>query len=82
VQFNAFSALTLLVGYQEEHPACIKYWVMRCWRGYLSAVMSKWLAYSPADATVTLSFFRFIEIQNGMLSGGASLSRLTRKRGH
>ena len=30
----AFSALTLLAGWQEEHPAC-KNWVMRCWCGYL-----------------------------------------------
>jgi len=29
---HAFSALTLLVGRQEEHPACKK-WVMRCWCG-------------------------------------------------
>ena len=28
----AFSALKLLVGRQEEHPAC-KNWVMRCWCG-------------------------------------------------
>jgi len=31
----AFSALTLLVGRQDEHPAC-KNWVMRCWCGCLS----------------------------------------------
>jgi len=44
----AFSALTLLVGRQEGHPACKK----------LSAGMLAWLsgmrcrlAYSPADAT-------------------------------
>ena len=29
----AFSALTLLAGRQEEHPAC-KNWLMRCWCGY------------------------------------------------
>jgi len=29
---NAFSALTLLVGQQEGHPAC-KNWVVGCWRG-------------------------------------------------
>ena len=33
--FMSFSALTLLVGQQAEHPAC-KNWVMRCWCGYLS----------------------------------------------
>ena len=30
----SFSALTLLVGWQEGHPACKK-WVVGCWRGYL-----------------------------------------------
>jgi len=34
-QFS-FSALTLLVGQQEGHPAC-KNWVVRYWHGYLSA---------------------------------------------
>ena len=32
---TAFSALTLLVGRQEGHPAC-KNWVVGCWCGYLS----------------------------------------------
>jgi len=48
--FFAFSALTLLVGRQEGHPACKK----------LSGGMLAWLsgmrcslAYSPADATAT-----------------------------
>jgi len=50
---SAFTALTLLVGHQEEHPAC-KNWVMRCWHGYLSGVRCKWFAYGPADATVTV----------------------------
>jgi len=44
------SALTLLVGRQEEHPAC-KNWVMRCWCGYLSGVMCRLFAFGPADAT-------------------------------
>ena len=41
---NAFSALILLVGRQEEHPAC-KNWVMRCWCGYLSAARCRLFAY-------------------------------------
>ena len=46
------SALTLLVGQQEGHPAC-KNWVVGCWRGYLSAARCG-LAYGPAaDATAT-----------------------------
>jgi len=47
----AFSALTLLVGQQEGHPAC-KNRVVRCWRGYLSGARCR-LAYGPADATAT-----------------------------
>ena len=46
-----FSALMLLVGRQEGHPAC-KNWVMGCWRGYLSWARCR-LAYGPADATAT-----------------------------
>jgi len=46
----AFSALTLLVGRQKEHPTC-KNWVMRCWYGYLSAERCRLFAYGPADAT-------------------------------
>ena len=48
---SAFSALTLLVGRQEGHPAC-KNRVVGCWRGYLSEVRCR-LAYGPADATAT-----------------------------
>ena len=47
----AFSALTLLVGRQEGHPAC-KNRVVRCWHGYLSGARCR-LAYVPADATAT-----------------------------
>jgi len=47
----AFSALTLLAGQQEGHPAC-KNRVVGCWRGYLSGARCR-LAYGPADATVT-----------------------------
>ena len=46
-----FSALTLLVGRQEGHPAC-KNWAVRYWRGYLSGARCR-LAYVPADATAT-----------------------------
>ena len=47
----AFSALTLLVGRQEGHPACKKLSV-GCWHGYLSGVRCR-LAYGSADATAT-----------------------------
>jgi len=48
---SAFSALTLLVGRQEGHPAC-KNQVVGCWRGYLSGAGCR-LAYRLADATAT-----------------------------
>jgi len=48
---SAFSALTLLVGQQEGHPACKKR-VVGCWCGYLSGVRCR-LAYGPTDATAT-----------------------------
>ena len=50
----AFSALTLLVGRQEGHPACkqLSGGLVGCWRGYLSGVRCR-LAYGPADATAT-----------------------------
>jgi len=47
----ALSALTLLVGRQEGHPACKKT-VVGCWRGYLSGARCR-LAYGPTDATAT-----------------------------
>jgi len=46
----AFSALTLLVGRQEGHPACKK--LVGCWRFYLSGARCR-LAYGPADASAT-----------------------------
>ena len=48
---KSWSALTLLVGRQEGHPACKKR-VVRCWRGCLSGARCR-LAYGPADATAT-----------------------------
>ena len=47
----AFSALTLLVGQQEGHPACKK---LEWWGAgiYLSGARCR-LAYGPADATAT-----------------------------
>jgi len=49
--WGAFSALTLLVGQQEGHPACNKL------SGGVMAWLSGWgqvrFAYGPADATAT-----------------------------
>ena len=47
-QLVAFSALTLSVGRQEEHPAC-KNWVVGCWCGYLSGARCRLFAYGPGD---------------------------------
>ena len=54
------SALTLLVGRQEGHPACKKNSVVECWCGFLSGSRCR-LAYGPADVTVTC----FSKIQIG-----------------
>ena len=48
----ALSALTLLVGHHEEHPA-YKNWVMRCWYSYLSGARCRLCAYDPAEATAS-----------------------------
>ena len=50
LRYMPFSALTLLVVRQEEHPACINR-VMSCWCGYLSGAMCRLFACGPADAT-------------------------------
>jgi len=49
-----FSSSVLWRCWLEEHMACKK-WVTRCWCGYLYGAGCKWLAYGPADATVTQS---------------------------
>jgi len=41
LKYIAFSALTLLVGRQEGHPACKKLSV-GCWLGYLSGAICIW----------------------------------------
>jgi len=62
----AFSALTLLVGPQERHPAC-KNRVEGCWRGYLPGAKCT-LAYDMAQLSqlmplpLTVSCFSKIEI--------------------
>ena len=50
---HAFSALTLLVGQHEGHPACKKL-SGGFWHGYLSGTRCRF-AYGPADATATHS---------------------------
>jgi len=77
---SAFSALTLLVGWQEGHPAC-KNWVMRYWHGYLSGARCRWFTYGPADATATQSSLAPVKSRIVYLSG-AGLPRLFWKKGH
>ena len=48
---SVFSALTLLVGRQEGHPAC-KNLSGGYWRAFLSGARCR-LAYGPADANAT-----------------------------
>jgi len=71
----AFSALTLLVGWQEGH----KNWVVRCWHDYLSGARCKWFAYGPADATATPSSLVPVKSRMVYLSG-AGLARLSWKK--
>ena len=51
---QSFSALTLLVGWQEGHLACkkIQWWVLAQPRRYLPGARCR-LAYGSADATAT-----------------------------
>jgi len=77
---SAFSALMLLVGRQEGHPACKKR-VVGYWRGYLSGARCR-LAYGPADATATVCCFS--KIQSGfaflVLADKGSLGQRTVER--
>jgi len=69
---DAFTALMLLVGRQEGHPAY--------WCGYLSGVRFKSFAYGPADATATPSSLAPVKSRMVCLSG-TGLCRLTWKKG-
>jgi len=75
---RAFSALTLLVGRQEGHPAC-KNRVVRYWHGYLSGARCRWFAHGPADATVTPSSLARVKSSIVYLSA-AGLRRLSLKK--
>ena len=75
---RAFSALTLLVGRQEGHPACKK-WFVGCWHGYLSGARCR-LAYSPADATATQRLFASVKSRL-VLSFWYRLTRVVLKKG-
>jgi len=54
-KITAFSALMLLVGWQEGHPACKKTQWWDAWHGYVSEARCRF-SYGPADATATHYF--------------------------
>ena len=61
----AFSALTLLVGWQEGHPtlvACKKTWVVECWCGYLSGARCRLACGELMSLPLTVSCFSKIQI--------------------
>jgi len=76
-----FSALMLLVGHQEEHPAC-KHWLMGCWCGCLSGARCRLFAYGPADDTAIPKPHHLLPHLNPdwFHLSGAGLPRLSWKR--
>jgi len=58
--YKAFSALTLLAGRQEGHPACTKL-VVGCWHGYLEQDADLRMA-QPMPLPLTVSCFSKIQI--------------------
>jgi len=73
----------MLVGRQEEHPAC-KNRVMRCWCGFLSGARCRLFAYGPADATVSPKPQHLLPHLNPdwFYLSGTCLPRLSWERGH
>ena len=78
----AFAALTLLVGHQEEQPAC-KTWVMRCWCGYQSGARCRLFALSSSWYHCIPKPHRFLPHLNPdwFYLSGIGLPRLYWKRG-
>jgi len=66
---SAFSALMLLLGHQEGHPAC------KSWHGYMSGTRCKWSAYGPADATATPLSLASLKSRMVYLSGVVKINR-------
>ena len=66
VTVTAFIGLTLLIGRQEEHPAC-KNWVMRCWCGQLSRARCRLFAWGPLMPLLSRNPITscLVEIQTG-----------------
>jgi len=78
----AFSALTLLVGRQEEHPVCNN-WVMRCWCGYLYGARCRLFALSSSWCHCIPKPRHLLPHLNPdwFYLSGIGLLRLSRKRG-
>ena len=81
IEVFAFSALTLLVGRQEEHLAC-KTCVMRCWCEDLSGARCRLFVYGPVDATAILKPCHLLLRLNPdwLYLCGTSLPRLSWKK--
>jgi len=79
--WNAFSALTMLIGRPEEHSA---YKNLRDECGYLSEVRCRLFAYGPADATAIPKPHQLLPHLNPdwFYLSGTGLPRLSWKRGH
>ena len=77
-----FSASTLLIWRQEEHPAC-KNWVMGWWCGYLSVARCRQFAYGPVDATaIPKPHLLFSHLNpDWFYLSGTTLPRLSWKKG-
>ena len=80
-RFVAFSALTLLVGHQEEHPAC---------KNWLSDEVLAWLSVRSEEQMICIwsswcychrIISSFIKIQIGLTFTSAGLPRLSWKIG-
>ena len=67
-QWTAFSALTLLVGWQKGHPACKKR-VVGCWRGYLSGARCR-LAYGMVNVDLYSAIITRVSNALNMLVSG------------
>ena len=80
VFWGVFSALTVLVGCHKEHPACKKPRVeVLVWLSVYSKVqmICKWSSLCHCHPTISC----FIKIHTNFNFSGASLPRLSRKRG-
>ena len=80
---SAFSALTLLIGWQEGHPAC-KNWAVGCWHGYLSGARCRLAKDHWMGVCVLFAFVRnvqdsgeFHSVRAGSLSPADSVSNST-----